>query len=100
MQGPSQLSSSVVTVRAVTRRLSPFRKAPVPLPVIALITETGRGLQVINIDEIHPLAFQLPPHPIPRTDWPAWLIPVSQHDTFCMRRHYLRSQQRQLRIVE
>ena len=63
-----------------------------PLPVVALVTESSSSLQIINIDKIHPLALQLPPNPIPRTNRPAWLIPIPQHDALCMRRRYLRSQ--------
>ena len=64
------------------QRLSPLVSAPLCLPVITLITEPSRSLQIIYIDKIHPLALQLPPYPIPRTDRPARLIPISQHYAF------------------
>ena len=70
------------------------------LPVVALITEASGTLQIIYIDEIYPLALQLPPNPIACTDWPARLIPISQHYPFCMGRRYLGSQQCQLCIVQ
>lgn len=48
-----------------------------PSPIVALIAQTCRCLQVVHVDKIDSLAFQLSPKPIPRTDGPAWLIPVS-----------------------
>ena len=64
------------------------------------IPKPSGSSNIIGINKIHALSPQLPPNTISRTDWPARLIPVSQHDTPGMCSLHLSSQQCKLRVVQ
>lgn len=69
-----------------------------PLPFV--LPEISYRLQIIHIDQIHPLIPQRPPNRIPRPHRPPRLIPIPNRDPLCMRRSNLSAQQRQLGEIE
>ncbi len=54
------------------------------LPIIRCVAEAPSSQQIIDVDKIYPLGRKLSPNPIPRTDRPSRLIPVSHLNPLCM----------------
>jgi len=65
-----------------------------------MIPEPSGGPNIISIDQIRTLIHQLPPNAISRTDGPARLIPIPNHDTFAVRSFYLSVEKGELGAVE
>lgn len=78
----------------------PYPNTPSSLLNLPLITKPSRSLQIININQIHPLTPQLSPDPIPSRKRPPRLIPIPQHDSLSMGGLDLSPQQLNLRLVQ
>lgn len=62
--------------------------------------KSGCRSYVIRVDQIHPFIPQLFPYPISQTNRPSRLIPIPHLNSLLVRYRHLRSQERQLRLVE